>query len=113
MATTTVPAFPEYLRAIWDGLQAALEDGGMDTADVAAVCGALVRLAENRALWLTHSGADVKVLDEVYLYRQLADNLFQQTNPRPLGVTDYEKLAEERAKEGCGGEHGEHMAGKG
>jgi hypothetical protein len=99
MATTTAPAFPEYIRTLWDGLQEALADGGMDTGDVAAISGALARLAENRALWLSTNGADVKVLEKVDQYRELAVTLFQQTNPRPPELTDYEGLAEERAKE--------------
>jgi hypothetical protein len=109
MATKEAVAAPEYLRLLWEGLHQALQDG-MDTADVAAVSGAIERLAEDRLLWLAHHGADSALVAQVRCYRDKAADLRKQASRTPPDL-DFEKLAEERAAtwEGSGGER---MAGR-
>jgi hypothetical protein len=103
----------EYLRLLWEGLHQALATG-MDTADVAAVSGAIERLAEDRLIYLSHHSADAATVAAVRSYRDKAADLRKKASQPPPEL-DFEKLAEERAaaRDASGeGSGGEHLAGR-
>jgi hypothetical protein len=71
---------PEALRLLWEGMQKALEEWGLDRSDLASLCDVVVRLADHRLLVIQAKGSppgSETIADQVRHYRKLASDLYR------------------------------------
>jgi hypothetical protein len=78
--------FSEAVSMLWEGMQKALAETGLDRSDLAALCDIIVRLADHRLLLIEAKYSppqSEQAADQVRHYRKLASDLHRRASTPP------------------------------
>jgi hypothetical protein len=105
--------FPEAVRLLWEGTRKAVEEWGIDRADLVSLCEVIVRLADHRLMVIEACGnppGSEHIADQVRHYHQLASDLHRWA-ATPPPEPDWGEVAEKLQSAGTGLDYPAHPEG--